>query len=327
MVVIYIRHGDDEYDDPTKAHDHRLTNGGYEDALKVCKGLVKMYGIPDKIHTSPFKRAVQTVQAFTKCIKKLGSMPEIIYDSDMSRYFSSKERREPQVYPQTEDYGVPIHEGWDAFKDRCKDHRRKFDKHGHYSNDRIVIWCITHALVLKQIAEYFDVVLPEHIPFLHDFRIRRVDKGKGKHKDSSKHRSIKTKSDKGKTKSHHRDHRDHRGPPTCLPGSSPAVHPVAAGGRPPHPVHPVHPGPPPKVKSTVKSTVKPPVKPTIVIQKKMPQPAHLPVLPGVFYDQVFNIHVKDAEKTQKLDISSTRFEGGGPSSKQVHSPSCPHCRV
>ncbi len=192
MPVIYIRHGDDSYSDPTREHDRRLTSTGYKDAKRKTMELVEKYGAPTRIYTSPFKRAVQSVHAMERVIKKNGHNVDVIKDWKLSRYFSSREKQNPQVYEETERAGAPIHESWEEFQSRCRSHMRSFKRDGMYRGKEVV-WCITHALVLKEVARKYQVTLPEHIPFLHHFRIRQVDRvetdgseSKKKHKGSKK---------------------------------------------------------------------------------------------------------------------------------------------
>lgn len=192
MPVIYIRHGDDSYSDPTREHDRRLTSSGYGEAKEKTLWLVEKYGYPTRIYTSPFKRAVQTVKAMERVIKKRGHNVEVIKDWKLSRYFSSREKENPQVYDETARAGAPIQESWEEFQRRCRSHMRGLKRDGTYRGKEIV-WCITHALVLKEVARKYGVTLPEHIPFLHHFRIRHVEKDESSKKSGNRDKSSKRK--------------------------------------------------------------------------------------------------------------------------------------
>ena len=61
-MIIYIRHGNDNYDDPTYRYDRRLTSQGKNDTKSVIQALLKKYGKPKKI----FLKARKHVSACTK---------------------------------------------------------------------------------------------------------------------------------------------------------------------------------------------------------------------------------------------------------------------
>ena len=70
-------------------------------------------------------------------------------------------------------------------------------KMGYYQS-RDVIWCITHVLVLKRVADSFDVELPDYVPFLAHFSTSLGGRSKkGKHDDSGRgHKDKKNKKNK-----------------------------------------------------------------------------------------------------------------------------------
>ena len=73
MVLIYIRHGNDDEREPHKIHDTHLTSQGKHKSKKVAKKLIEKYGVPDIIFCSPFARTRETLDVFNKVIRKIGN--------------------------------------------------------------------------------------------------------------------------------------------------------------------------------------------------------------------------------------------------------------
>lgn len=166
-MIIYIRHGNDDGSDPTFAHDPRITEDGRKKARKTAFELVKDYGSPKIIFCSPFKRTIQTA----KIMKKMcGANTEIYIDPNLSRYFCTREKCDPQLYPETERYDTPIYESWNGFERRVNKHLDMIEKN-KFKLRSAIIWCITHALVYKHIARTYQVEIPNYIPFMHSFFI------------------------------------------------------------------------------------------------------------------------------------------------------------
>jgi broad specificity phosphatase PhoE len=173
MPIIYIRHGHDEYRDVTHAHDNRLTNRGLREASNLGKKLIERYGSPHIVYCSPFQRTIKTMKAMTE-----GSFKTLI-DPNLSRYFTSKERKDPQVSSRTIKYGVPLNEDWKKFKERVKNH---LGKTSSYVNNSEVVWVITHTLILKEAAKYHKVDIPSDLDFLEWFKVGKKHSHKHRHK-------------------------------------------------------------------------------------------------------------------------------------------------
>ena len=165
MTVIYIRHGDDHDKDPKYEQDHEITKSGKKDCKRVAEKLIEKYGHPDMIRVTPFLRGVQTVKAMKDVLK---AKTEIVFDANLSRFFSKREKKNPSVAPETLEFKPPIMETRKEFHKRTSKHYKKMKK-GKYFQKGKMIWCITHALVLKAVAEKADVSLPDHYDFLERF--------------------------------------------------------------------------------------------------------------------------------------------------------------
>lgn len=177
-MIIYIRHSHDSYPDATHAHDHRLSKKGLRLASKMGNKLIRKYGVPNLVLCSPFQRARQTAEQML--IDHQGKKPHIKYDKHLSRFFSRREQKSPDIAPSTDEFDIPIYEDRDKFQKRVDKFLHHINKK-QYENSRRVVWVITHALVYKRIAQVLDVEVPEHIPFCAYFKV-----GERKEKSDSK---------------------------------------------------------------------------------------------------------------------------------------------
>lgn len=188
MVVIFIRHADDGIQSPKYSHDPKITKQGNKKAQKMALELIERYGCPDIIFCSPFRRTIQT----SKSMKKLcNSHTKIYVDNNLSRYFCSREKKDPQVDPGTSKYSCPIYESWSDFENRIEDHLKMLKKEEFAKRDEVV-WCITHALVYKHVAKVYGITIPAHIPFMHHIVLHEhsfeVDPRRHKRKQKHTHK-------------------------------------------------------------------------------------------------------------------------------------------
>lgn len=172
MVVIYIRHSNDSKRNQESSILHRddlkITPEGRKLARKMGKRLIKMYGHPDIIYLSPFMRAKETLKEMAKNFEH---KPKIYYDNRLSRYFSSREKKDPSCFTETFNHDIPIYENWDEFKMRVQKNLVSMRDNGHIKSRKIV-WCITHALPFIQISRICRIRIPKDIPFMYHFRVR-----------------------------------------------------------------------------------------------------------------------------------------------------------
>lgn len=153
---IYMRHGNDEKKSLYK-HDKSLDSSSqYEQSIiEKTKDLIALYGYPDKIYCSPFRRARETVHIMRQLLNV-----EIIINPNLSRFFQDKEKSNPSVRKKTMKYNPPIQESRIEFKQRVKQVEKIIDKEPGN------IWCITHYLVIKQIGKKYNKEIPKRMPFL-----------------------------------------------------------------------------------------------------------------------------------------------------------------
>lgn len=168
-MIIYLRHASDHYDDPTFAHDQKIppSKKNVNDILTVIKHLVATYGNPVAIYCSPFQRARDTLELMKDyLIKETGGDIEVEIDPKLSRYFTSKEKKEPSVRKDTLELEPPIFEKWDDFKERVIQHVDEMIEKGYLRSRHTLVLVITHTLVIKEVAKYLKFETPEYYEFL-----------------------------------------------------------------------------------------------------------------------------------------------------------------
>jgi len=159
-VLIYLRHGDDHSDDFEYKHDRPLSDVGKRAAVKVAKRLIEKYGHPSIAYVSPFRRATETLDAMAGCFRRAVT---VIRDPRIAQFFA-KSQRPPKI-------GKVLANVIDVDENK-RDFRVRIDKHlddvmlaNHHRSD-VVVWCITHTVVLEYVANYFEDPLSDTPRFL-----------------------------------------------------------------------------------------------------------------------------------------------------------------
>lgn len=155
-MLIYLRHGDDRGAEIYR-HDRHLNSRGKKRAGKAFGKLTEKYGHPDTLFVSPFRRAIQTLEAMTVRFKR---PVDIHRDPRVAQYLGDK--KEPLVSPETAAL-VVRDESWGAFQTRIRLHVE--DVRGR---ERVgaTIWCVTHQIVIEEVALCFGVKIPGDLDFL-----------------------------------------------------------------------------------------------------------------------------------------------------------------
>lgn len=154
-MLLYLRHGDDRGHDEYR-HDRPLNDRGKKKAGKAFGELAAKYGHPDTVFVSPFKRAIQTLEAMAQ---HFASAVDVHRDRRIAQYLGEKHN---SVSPETA-IQVAIAESRDAFGARVRSH---VEDVRHRSQAGAAIWCITHQVVIEEIAECFDVKISGNLDFL-----------------------------------------------------------------------------------------------------------------------------------------------------------------
>ena len=155
-MLIYLRHGNDRGNDVYQ-HDRPLNGRGRRKARKAFGELAEKYGHPDTLFVSPFRRAIQTLEAMVQQFKR----PVVIHpDPRVAQYLGGK--RDPRLSPETA-VQVAINEGSDAFRARVRDHVEDVRRRNQAG---AAIWCISHQIVIEEVAMHFGVKISDSLDFL-----------------------------------------------------------------------------------------------------------------------------------------------------------------
>jgi len=170
MPVIFLRHTDDNGSDQFEAHDNKINKRGRFRLKVVINDLLEKYGYPSIIFTSAFRRTLDTA----KEIKKMSNSETVIYiDNNLSRYFCSREKENPEISQRTRKYDVPVYEEWSDFEKRVNKHLRMLKKKGYINDENNLVICVTHSLVYKHAARVYGIDIPVIIPFMEHFVIHK----------------------------------------------------------------------------------------------------------------------------------------------------------
>jgi broad specificity phosphatase PhoE len=171
-MLIYIRHSEDTTD-TTHKHDPKLTRRGKKLAYMKGHRLIKRYGYPTVIYCSPFRRTRQTLKYMLSGINTENI--KIIYDPNISRYFSNEEKKEADVAKSTMIANIPIYEDYNEFGKRMLS---VCETLSGWIKEREIVWCITHTTVYKRIANIYDIKYPEYILPMDYFILRSSENRK-----------------------------------------------------------------------------------------------------------------------------------------------------
>lgn len=166
--IIYIRHGNDIRN--RHKYDEELTSEGKRMAKKLAKELIKKHGLPDIIYYSPFYRTRQTGKYMIKTIKKYrdslshedkNKKIRLKIDPRLGRFFTEKQKHNPDISSSTLSKGAIIDETWDEFHGRIEEQMNEI-----LNNKYQIIWNITHTLVLLRIAHLQNIERSPHVEYM-----------------------------------------------------------------------------------------------------------------------------------------------------------------
>lgn len=158
MLLIYLRHGDDRGDDVYR-HDRRLNDRGRKKASKKGRRLIEKYGHPDAVFVSPFRRVIETLDCMTVHFER---PVDIHRDHRIAQHLSDKQRASPSISPETLE-AIAIDEDAGAFRAMVQDHALDVRRRVAEGD---AIWCITHQVVIEEVARHFGVEISRDLDFL-----------------------------------------------------------------------------------------------------------------------------------------------------------------
>lgn len=164
-MIIFIRHGEDHSDDSaTYKYDAKLTEKANVKIQKFFKKLIDKYGDPYKIYCSPYRRTRETARQ----IEHFSPMCRIRKDRRLGRYFTRKERKNPDIARSTKELGALVKEDKHSLDKRTYSFCKKMEK---YRNCDRVVWVISHTVPLKRMGKIFGAQVPDWFNFLEHFII------------------------------------------------------------------------------------------------------------------------------------------------------------
>ena len=174
MVLIYIRHANDDDKNSTFRDDAKLNDKGVNNSKKHCKYLIKKYGVPSVIVCSPFIRARETAHIFKKYIRKtFRKKIHIKIEPILGRFFSSNERHNPDIRNETLKYKPIIEKSSDDLMKRLESHKEKMTTKNYHSSEE-VIWCISHGIIMAKLMKLYKIKgSKKHVEFLQHFKVAK----------------------------------------------------------------------------------------------------------------------------------------------------------
>ena len=178
---IYIRHSNKEYvngDALMFKHDPGITEKGVENAKMVAQHLIEQWGIPSKIIVSPYRRARETAKVMRSVLtntdntEKKKKIP-IYVDREVSEYLGNHRSVTIDVTESTLVHDPPHPETFNDMKLRVKKHHDKITNYmkkdikkgsSNNTNNKNVIWIITHGLIMKQVASLIGIKMSKEFP-------------------------------------------------------------------------------------------------------------------------------------------------------------------
>lgn len=157
-MLIYMRHGDDHSEDNEHHHDRQLSDDGKRQAFKAAGRLIKKHGHPSIVYVSPFRRAIETAEAMTERFDRPVS---VIHDPRIAKYFK---KQNVEIGPALAGV-VSLEEDKEAFRLRVDQHFEDLKIANHHRSD-VVVWCITHKVVVKHAGRHFGEPTSGAIDFL-----------------------------------------------------------------------------------------------------------------------------------------------------------------
>lgn len=159
-MKIYLRHVEDDENDPFRPFDGPLTKQGKKEAFMLAEDLYQEYGFPDYIYCSPLLRCRSMSLLIQKYFQRnYNKHIPVKIDKNLVKYiYEIKKMSSLSKYlrPDTLEYKIIFPETNTSSTERIYDH---LDKYRNTSKD---YWFVTHSFLIKKILKNssFDELLP-----------------------------------------------------------------------------------------------------------------------------------------------------------------------
>ncbi len=174
---IYIRHAEKAYQNGKSEnfiHDPDITSDGREESRALAQNLIKLYGIPKVIISSPFMRCRETA---LEMLEEVKSDIRLKCDPLISEYLGNHNRVKLDVREDTLIHHPPHPETFVHFECRVRCHN---DSMRDFDRSSGVVWIVTHGLVINRIIGCMGYKGNEKLPYLSCFLVRQIGGCRGK---------------------------------------------------------------------------------------------------------------------------------------------------
>jgi len=165
--MLYIRHGEKQYKNG-RSSDFCLDPGITQVSKQFIKEkfieLALVYGIPNKIISSPYLRARETADIASSVIMEIHNVfikPE--YDPIIGEYLGHQNHRNIKecLREETLMHNPIPPENWNQYCSRIKEHFIKAEEN---------VWYITHGIVIKSISNLYETKI-KHVNYVGGIRV------------------------------------------------------------------------------------------------------------------------------------------------------------
>ena len=154
-MLVIVRHAEDD-GSAEYAHDPPLSQRSIDKAARVGSKLVSRYGDPDVVYTSPFRRARESARAMFPGAR-------IIVKPELSRYFTSGQKRHPMMAPSTAENDPYVDESWSQFNRRVLNCYRELKAEAEHHDRKIFV--VTHVLFLLRVGKHLGLDMDKRLKY------------------------------------------------------------------------------------------------------------------------------------------------------------------
>lgn len=164
---IYIRHAEKEYSNGNSGsfrHDPGIIDDSHKIQILATQ-LVEQWGTPYMIVCSPYRRARETAM---KLAAALNNSVMVKCDVKLSEYLGNHYHEPLDVTDETQQYHPPHPEHFFQMDTRVRQHN---DEMRDLDHSELVVWFVTHGIIMSRIANCVGYHLKRQIPYLSSFSV------------------------------------------------------------------------------------------------------------------------------------------------------------
>ncbi len=161
---IFLRHAEKAYQNGAaedKKHDPPLTEKGRGTCILKAEELIKLYGMPQIILCSPYRRCRETAEALRLGLRNNDRKNEIaiLVEPKLAEYLGNHKHSKLDITEETASYGIQHPENWRQFTRRIDTYvdNGMFHFHSGNSGPESIIWIVTHGVVIGHIFKHLGL--------------------------------------------------------------------------------------------------------------------------------------------------------------------------